>query len=543
MSRVPLDRYVSVEAVVRFVRIVISSSAVSFPLLYSQVLMISSQAHVYDVERNRILRGRTDSYLSLRYRHEWRNASRGGNDLMTTSLGDKRLRNDRFKIYPELSARAYLDGGHLQPEGLYIDVAPTVTASGRYNLSSDRSFSITGWSRLEKHSVVASEEFDVRVSAGRPLLHSDFSWDQAVGYSDLPSSDNSWIEYRLGDGGVIINYPGGDVTFAKSAPIWSSGYSGQLWFSDKTSSFTFLSFRHQLSERWSFAFLHGSLNSTILDSTYSSYYPKGGGLPLIKKQIAVHRLDFTPFENMRIGFGESVIYGGRGLETAYALPFVPYWTAQADLSNSDNLQIVLDWEVIKRHLGRFYGTLYLDEWDLVDTFNRDSSRNWAALQTGLTVNLDQFLPWKPLLRMEWTHLTPYVYVHRSEVNTFEHFGAPLGHWIGPNGEGLFLSLEGRPKDQVWVQAYTTLSRRGEVDEESLNSQYRHEKVSFLYRTYEGEAEQRTLFGIRGEWSFNSWARVRFDFFSSNWSQYLATDSATRSDIQKVDATLQIIIGL
>ena len=148
MSRVPLDRYVSVEAVVRFVRIVISSSAVSFPLLYSQVLMISSQAHVYDVERNSILRGRTDSYLSLRYRHEWRNASRGGNDLMTTSLGDKRLRNDRFKIYPELSARAYLDGGHLQPEGLYIDVAPTVTASGRYNLSSDRSFSITGWSRF-----------------------------------------------------------------------------------------------------------------------------------------------------------------------------------------------------------------------------------------------------------------------------------------------------------------------------------------------------------------------------------------------------------
>ena len=93
---------------------------------------------------------------------------------MTTSLGDKRLRNDRFKIYPELSTRAYLDGGHLQPEGLYIDVAPTVTASGRYNLSSDRSFSITGWSRLEKHSVLASEKFDVRVSAGGPLLHSDF---------------------------------------------------------------------------------------------------------------------------------------------------------------------------------------------------------------------------------------------------------------------------------------------------------------------------------------------------------------------------------
>jgi len=285
MSGVPLDRHVSVEAVIRFVRVVIASSVMVSSILHSQVLMISSQAHIYDVERKSIIRGSTDSFLSLRYRHEWRNASRGGNDLMTTSLGDKRLRNDRFKIYPELSTRAYLDGGHLQPEGLYIDVAPTVTALGRYNLSSDKSFSITGWSRLEKHSMVAPDGFDVPKAAGRPLLHSDFSWNQAVGYSDLPGSDNSWIEYRQGDGGVMVNYPGGDVTFAKSAPVWSSGYSGQLWLSDKTSSFTFLSLRHQLSERWSFAFLHGSLNSTIRDSTYSGYYPKGGGLPLLRNRL------------------------------------------------------------------------------------------------------------------------------------------------------------------------------------------------------------------------------------------------------------------
>ena len=184
MSGVPLDRYVSVEAVIRFVRLVVFSLAMAFPLLYSQVLMISSQAHVYDVERKSIIRGSTDSFLSLRYRHEWRNASRGGNDLMTTSLGDKRLRNDRFKIYPELSVRAYLDGGHLQPEGLYIDVAPTVTALGRYNLSSDKSFSITGWSRLEKHSMVAPDGFDVPKAVGG-LFYTQISvgirlWDIAI---------------------------------------------------------------------------------------------------------------------------------------------------------------------------------------------------------------------------------------------------------------------------------------------------------------------------------------------------------------------------
>jgi hypothetical protein len=51
MSGVPVDRYVSVEAVIRFVRVVIASSVVVSSILHSQVLMISSQAHVYDVER------------------------------------------------------------------------------------------------------------------------------------------------------------------------------------------------------------------------------------------------------------------------------------------------------------------------------------------------------------------------------------------------------------------------------------------------------------------------------------------------------------
>lgn len=543
MSGVPTNRYIVSGPCAGLFPQVLTFSILALSAVSAQVLRVASPTHTYDTERRSILRGRSDSYLSLRYRHEWPNASRGGNDLRTTAAGDERLRNDRFKIYPELSTALYLNGGHLQAEGLFFDLAPTISAVGRYNLSTDRTFSITGWSRLEKHSMVAPDGFDVSMREGRPVLHSELSWERAIGWSDMPGSDDSWIEYRLGEGGVVVNYPGGDFTFAKSAPIWSSGYSGQLWLSDKMCSFTFMAVRHQLSERWRMAFLHGSLNSTIRDSTFSGFYPKGGGLPLVKKQVAVHRLDFMPVDNVRIGFGESVVYGGRGVEAAYALPLVPYWTAQADLSNSDNLQMVLDWEVIKRRLGRFYGTVYLDEWDLVDTFDKESSRNWAAAQIGLSVNVEKVLPYRPLFRVEWTHLTPYVYVHRSGVNTFEHQGAPMGHWIGPNGDGLFFSLEGRPREETWLQFYGVMSRRGEVDEESIDRQYRHEKVPFLYRSYEGEPERRTVFGVRGEWSFRSWGRIRFDLFSSDWSQRLAPDSKARSDSKKMDGSIRFILGL
>ena len=510
--------------------------------LTAQVLLRDSMRHLYDVERRSILRGRTDNYLSLRYRHEWRNAAKGGGDLLRTEKGDQLLRSDRFRIYPELSAAVYSNGGHLQKEGLYFDLAPTLTLLGRYNLTANKSLAITGWTRLEKHSMISSKAFAVDQDAGRPLLTSDFSWDRAIGWSDMPGSEDSWIEYRLGEGGATINYPGGDLTFGKTVPVWSSGYAGQLWLSDKPSSFTFLGVRHRLSERWSFSFLQGSLNSSIRDSTYTGYYPKGGGLPLIQKLIAVHRLDFTPADNIRISIGESVVYGGRGLEPVYALPFVPYWTAQADLSNSDNLQIIIDWEVIKRRLGRFYGTLYLDEWDLVDTFSSESSRNWAGILIGGTVNL-QSLPWRPLLRLEWTHLTPYVYVHRSPVNTFNHYGVPLGHWIGPNGEGIFASMEGKPSSNIWGQIYINMARRGEVDEQSLDRQYRHEQVPFLYRTYSGDPETKTDVGIRGEWVIAPWGRLKVDLFTSNWHQHRLFDSAARGSTKKIDGMIQIILGL
>ena len=506
-----------------------------------QVLVRESRHQIFDVERSSILRGKTNHYLSLRYQHEWKNAKKGKNDLLTSKYGNRILRNNRFHIYPEFNAKAYLNGGNIQKEGFFIDLAPTFTLAGKYNFSTDKNFNVTGWTRLEKHSIISSNDFNVNIKDGRPVLISDFSWDQAIGWSDFSGSDNSWIEYRIGDGGITINYPGGDFTFGKTVPIWSSGYSGQLWLSNKVSSFTFLGLRHSISEKWSFAFLHGSLNSNIRDSTFIGYYPKGGGLPLIRKMIAVHRLDFTPQDNIRIGIGESVVYGSRSMELNYALPLVPYWAAQSDLSNSDNLQIIVDWELIKRRIGRLYGTLYLDEWDLVDTFNTKSSRNWVAFLTGVTLNPQTF-PWKALVRLEMTRISPYVYVHRSPINSFEHRGVPLGHWIGSNGEGIFASLEARPIKNLWIQLYANFSRRGKIDPQSINRQYRKEKVNFLYRSYDGHPESRSVIGIRSTFSLNDWCRIDVDVFSNDWRQHELFNSLERGKTKNIDGYLSILIG-
>ena len=107
-------------------------------VLNAQVLIRDSKNQIFDVERKTILRGKTNHYLSLRYQHEWKNATKGENDLLTSKYGNKILRNNRFHIYPEFSAKGYLNGGNIQKKGLFIDLAPTITLPSRYNLSQDK---------------------------------------------------------------------------------------------------------------------------------------------------------------------------------------------------------------------------------------------------------------------------------------------------------------------------------------------------------------------------------------------------------------------
>ncbi|MDP6966825.1 MAG: hypothetical protein QF551_06100 [Candidatus Marinimicrobia bacterium] len=503
--------------------------------LAGQVMICSDAVNLYSVERNAIVAGVADRYLSSRFDHEWRQSlSDGSPGLITSVAGDKLLRQERLKWYPEIRVRAALNGGDLRTEGATVDAAPIVTTAAHYRLPFLTRLGLVTWMRFEKHSVVGAESLS-------PFEY-DFSRQKEAGRESFHNSDSNWVEYDIGDAGVHLIHPGGEITFAKSNPIWGTGYSGQLWLSDKAPSFPLLSLRHRFGDRWLFSFMHGSLNSTFRDSTYFELHPVKGGLPMIRKYSVAHRLDFFLRQNIRLGFGESVIYGGRSVEMSYMLPFLFYWSAQHDLSDSDNLQMFLDFEAIGKNRGRLYGSLFLDEWDFMNTFNQEKSHNWLAYQVGVTVLLPLFPSSVPLLRAEYTHLSPYVYVHRSKINTFEHHGYPLGFWSGPNSDSFFLGVEAAPSDKLWFQLYSVISRRGEVTEETVERQYNRERIDFLYRTYSGAAERKTVLGLRGDLLSSRPIRIRFDFSYQIWDQHLSLSSLQRQNRSKLDGIVEVSLG-
>ena len=515
-------------------------------ILTAQILFRESNSNFYFLESKAIQSGRAEQYLTTRFSHFWlESLIENRNDLLTTNIGDGRLRENRLKLYPYFSVDASINGGSIQEDGSYVDRAPAVFIVANYKGFPFAKYRITFWMNFESHRLLSTKTI---ANFGH-----DFDSHKEVGYSSSVESDK-WKEYDIGDGGIVINYPAGEVALVKSNPIWGPGYAGQLLFSNKSPSFSFIQVHHRISDKWNFTFLHGFLNSTYEDLTYKYLGVPGlssPGFPRVRKYVAAHRLDLHIKESFRLGFGESVIYGARGIELGYLLAVVPYWSIQHDLSDPDNVQWFADFDIVMKNVGRLYGAFFLDEWHLSKTFDKDKSRNWFAYQVGASYRLPVVKSGGTTLRAEYTFLTPYVYVHRNRINTFEHWGHPLGFWTGPNSDNLFLAVEGSLMNGLWLQFYGQHSRRGEVSDSTVVLQYQTKHIPFLdHPTYEGEAENKTLFGVRGEARFANFVIVEFDIFHVLWQQKVnlnqePTDenSPERYTLRKWYGRLKISIGI
>ena len=122
--------------------------------LFSQILLKESKANFYFLESKVIENGKVEQYLTTRMSHFWyANSFAGRNDLLSVSIGDSLLRENRFKMYPSLNAEVALDGGNINEKGTYVNVAPTVAVLASYKIPPVGRYRIIFWTIFEKHSV------------------------------------------------------------------------------------------------------------------------------------------------------------------------------------------------------------------------------------------------------------------------------------------------------------------------------------------------------------------------------------------------------
>lgn len=299
-----------------------------------------------------------------------------------------------------------------------------------------------------------------------------FSWQQhSRGVADELDTDYSSMKMTYKVGGFT-------AMLGKFSQNWGPGLHS-LTVSDKPPTYPQFGFEWRINEKWHFSYLHGDLFSGIVDSRAALDSSLFGTRRIYSdRYIAVHRLEWSPVDQLTGGLVESVIYGGRGIETIYLMPIMSFWSAEHYLGDLDNVQMSADLTLRPTPSLALYGVFMMDEWRPQDTF-KEANRNWFAWQGGLdwrSILLDE-----DRLVMEGTWTDHRINRHRFPINDFYSHGYPVNHWIGAHAQSLFASYT-LPKWGSRLMVSYLYAQRGAFTDTMVTAQYNTIPYDFSDKT-------------------------------------------------------------
>ncbi|MCX7937161.1 MAG: hypothetical protein N2971_05575 [Chlorobi bacterium] len=162
------------------------------------------------------------------------------------------------------------------------------------------------------------------------------------------------------------------------------------------------------------------------------------GASVPSKFLAAHRLQVDLTEDLSLAVSDAIVYSGRGLDLGYLNPlgfYVSSGMLSSERNANDNSLLMLDaaWRPLKGTL--LYGALLADDIGfstLGDTSVRGNNNKYAW-QGGLAQLVR--IGTAPLLLIgEYVRINPFVYAHRTMVNSWTSQGEVLGSLQQPNSD-------------------------------------------------------------------------------------------------------------
>jgi hypothetical protein len=280
-----------------------------------------------------------------------------------------------------------------------------------------------------------------------------------------------------------LTYTSGDFQLfaGKFGESWGPAQHS-LFLSEKSPSFPHFGFDWQVNPKWRFSFFHGELFSNIIDTLHSDLSITGTRRVFLDRFIAAHRVEWQPWESLTLAFSESVVYGGKSIETIYLMPFVLYFSAEHFLGDADNTQMHGDitWEPSPDL--KLYAAMFMDDWEVLQTFEKPN-RNHFGWQAG--ISKASLLKPEDKLIIEGSWTDHRIYRHRYIVNDYYNRVYPMGHWTGPHAQSLAATYA-MPVKRLWFMARYMYAKRGELTQEMLDKQYR----DIYHERFSGETDTR-----------------------------------------------------
>ena len=380
-----------------------------------------------------------------------------------------------FKIEPTAYINYYSNGGvwHHKEEG-----AVSFFGFGAKALKSVNNFSFEGQFVYNSAQNVSQEAFL-------------FSRNQGI---EFPNG------YTFGEG-FWYDYSTMKITYSTENALFDFGKFNRFWgpgiypltVSNKPPSYPQFGFEWDIIPSLRLKYFHGFLKSEIQDSIRASYYENVGKRQFnLPRSIAGHRLEWTPISRVTFGATETVIYGIRGLDIHYLMPFIPFWSLQHYLGDTDNIQMSGDVSLNFEN-GNLYAVLFIDEWRPEWTFE-EKNRNWFGWQIGFT-RTELFMK-SDKLEGEFSWTDHRIYRHRFSINNYYSHGYPLGFWAGPHAQELYFNYF-LPFGKYNLNINYSDATRGELTRDMLEGQYNDDQ----HERFSGNSEHRMVIEVLIQRSF------------------------------------------
>ncbi len=314
----------------------------------------------------------------------------------------------------------------------------------------------------EEFSTGSSLEIQARGAAGNRAT--EFSPDPSAGVSSaavgLASGDGWLLLGRVTGGNSPGDPPAGEIytSFHLGSIFFQLGRTSSSWGPSLRSS-PFLSDNAGTLPLFR---LTAELPQARLTKIVA-FLERPGGSSAGDIALFATRLDWMVTPQFRLGFNESVVTVWGGPLTLYnLLEPIPVLSAVIAgyefhelLGQVRNTAVSIDFDWLLRPGVRFYGTGYVD-----DALDRLFERRARIGILGGVYLTDPFRTGRTNLRLEYSGITNGTYSYASGLE-YAYQGRSLGHWLGPDGDDLYLELTHHLNPSTDVQFSYAYTRHGE----------------------------------------------------------------------------------
>ncbi|MFZ4521205.1 MAG: hypothetical protein ACOYNC_05840 [Bacteroidales bacterium] len=337
-----------------------------------------------------------------------------------------------------------------------------------------------------------------------------FTLEQGAVYK--PGSKKG-VDFSEMHGGMVASVRWGSIGIVIDRMSWGDNYHGANILSGKAPAFPYIQLHLNPVKWFDFNYIHGWLNSNVIDSSRSYYSGDIYREVYRNKYVAANMFTFIPWRGLNLSFGNSIIYSDININPIYLIPFLFYNSVDASKNNyvdyaGSNSQLFFNFSSRQiRHLHLFV-SLYIDEWKMSRLMNKDL-HNFTSLKCGFEIcNL---LVQNISLVGEYTRTQPMTYDHYLPTTTFTSNGYSLGHYLRANSQELYFALAYHPFRGLQVNASYTLAQHGEEVPYRLNAGYAVDRVPFL----KNKTWQNLAFGLSARYEFVSNGYVFIQYLNSS----------------------------